>query len=152
MQFCKKLLGVKKTTQNDFVYGELGRTNYSTKRYINIIKYWLKILMAPVNKYVKLVYKMMVNDIEKMPNKTNWASLVRQLLMSLGFYEVWLAQGVANSNAFLSVFKQRINDIFMQNWRETLEESSRANFFKNVTQFKLQPYLENINVYKYIKP
>ena len=49
MQFCKKLLGVKKTTQNDFVYGELGRTNYSTKRYLNIIKYWLKILMAPEN-------------------------------------------------------------------------------------------------------
>ena len=76
--------------------------------------------MAPENKYVKLVYKMMVNDIEEMPNKTNWASLVRQLLMPLGFYEVWLAQGVANSNAFLSVFKQRIkcNDIVMQNWHE----------------------------------
>ena len=151
MQFCKKLLGVKKTTQNDFVYGELGRTNYFTKRYLNIIKYWLKILMAPENKYVKLVYKMMVNDIEEMPNKTNWASLVRHLLMPLGFYEVWLAQGVANSNAFLSVFKQRINDIFMQNWRERLEESSRANFFKNITHFKLQPYLENINVCKYMQ-
>ena len=76
--------------------------------------------MAPENKYVKLVYKMMVNDIEEMPNKTNWASLVRQLLMPLGFYEAWLAQGVANSNAFLSVFKQRIkfNDIVMQNWHE----------------------------------
>ena len=35
MQFCKKLLGVKKTTQNDFVYGELGRENYATKRVLS---------------------------------------------------------------------------------------------------------------------
>ena len=106
MQFCKKLLGVKKTTQNDFVYGELGRTNYSTKRYLTIIKYWLKVIMTPENKYVRLVYKVMLNDIEEMPDKTNWASLVKHLLMSLGFYEVWLAQGVANIGLFLSVFKK----------------------------------------------
>ena len=41
-QFCKKILGVKKTTQNDFVYGELGRVNYATKRLFIIVKYWFK--------------------------------------------------------------------------------------------------------------
>ena len=86
-----------------------------------------------------------------MPNKTNWASLVKQLLMSLGFYEVWLAQGVANIDIFLSVFKQRLNDTFMQNWCERLEGSSRANFYNSITQFQLQPYLENINVFKYMQ-
>ncbi|MCW4345840.1 MAG: reverse transcriptase family protein [Candidatus Thiodiazotropha endolucinida] len=39
LQFCKRLLGVKKTTQNDFVYGELGRTNCITNRYLLIIKF-----------------------------------------------------------------------------------------------------------------
>ena len=151
MQFCKKLLGVKKTTQNDFVYGELGRTNYITKRYLIIIKYWLKILLTPENKYIKLVYNIMLKDIQEMPNKTNWASLVRQLLMSLGFNEVWVAQGVANTDIFLSVFKQRINDTFMQNWHERLEGSSRANFYKSISNFQFQPYLENINVCKYMK-
>ena len=53
MQFCKKMLGVKKTTQNDFVYGELGRVNYVTKRHFQIIKYWFKLLLAPENKYIK---------------------------------------------------------------------------------------------------
>ena len=45
MQLCKKFLGVETSTQNDFVYGELGRTSYSTKRYFMIIKYWFKILL-----------------------------------------------------------------------------------------------------------
>ena len=94
---------------------------------------------------------MMLNDIEEMPNKTNWASLVKQLLMPLGFYEVWFAQGVANIEFLLSVFKQRQNGTFMQNWRERLEGSSRANFYNSITQFQLQPYLENINVFKYMQ-
>ena len=39
LQYCKRLLGVKKTTQNDFIYGELGRTSCIIKRYVLIIKY-----------------------------------------------------------------------------------------------------------------
>lgn len=149
LQFCKKLLGVKKTTQNDFVYGELGRTSYLTKRYSIIIKYWFKVLTVQDIKFVKLVYNLMLRDIELYPRKTNWASLVRDLLMSLGFYDVWLSQGVGNVGAFMNVFKQRLNDNFIQNWHSRLDESSRATFYKSISSFRLQPYLEYINVSKF---
>ena len=36
LQFMKKLLGVKRTTQNDFIYGELGRVNLQT----HILQYY----------------------------------------------------------------------------------------------------------------
>ena len=39
LSFCKKLLGVKKSMQNDFIYGEFGRISFQTKRYFIIIKY-----------------------------------------------------------------------------------------------------------------
>ena len=39
MLFCKQLLGIKTLTQNDFIYGELGRTNYYTRRIYIIIRY-----------------------------------------------------------------------------------------------------------------
>ena len=90
LQFCKRLLGVKKTTQNDFVYGELGRTTCIIKRYVSIIKYWFKILYSGNTKYIKLVYNMMLVDLESNPTITNWASLIRHLLLSMGFNEVWL--------------------------------------------------------------
>ena len=64
LQFCKKLLGVKKTTQNDFIYGELGRTSCQTKRFVRIINYWFKILVAHETKYVKIVYNTMLQDLE----------------------------------------------------------------------------------------
>ena len=76
LQFCKRLLGVKKCTQNDFVYGELGRLNCQYVRYFFIIKYWVKILHANDNKYVKKVYNMLKYDSESNPDKKNWCSLL----------------------------------------------------------------------------
>lgn len=91
----------------------------------------------------------MLHDLEFQPNKVNWASLVRNLLSSLGYYEVWLNQGVGNVNAFLSCFRQRLNDTFIQGWHERLHNSSRARFYNSFASFQLQPYLENINILKY---
>lgn len=90
LQFCKKLLGVKQTTQNDFVYGELGRIDYQSHRYISIIRYWLKIVISEERKYSKQIYEMMLNDIEEQPLKQNWALSVKQLLSRLGFMDVWV--------------------------------------------------------------
>ena len=55
MMFCKQLLGGKTSTQNDFIYGELGRTDYYTRRLYIIIKYWFKIIHASERKNTKLI-------------------------------------------------------------------------------------------------
>ena len=52
-QFCKSLLGVKTSTQNDFIYGELGRIDLKTIRIYSAVKFWLKILGANENKIYK---------------------------------------------------------------------------------------------------
>ena len=147
--FAKKLLGVKKSTQNDFIYGGFGRISYQTKRYFIIIKYWFKILSAQNNKYIKMVYELMLRDIELLPRKVNWVSTVRHLLMTLDFYAVWLGQGMGNNDGFMSALKQRLTDNFVQNWRSRLEDSSRAVFYRSVASFHFQPYLEHNNVYKF---
>ena len=113
------------------MYGELGRTTLRTKRYVSIIKYWFKILTSSENKYIYITYKIMLNDLEQRPNTTNWASLVKDLLSSLGFNEVWLQQGAGNYNVFMSVLKQRLTDTFIQNWHIRLNESTRAVFYRS---------------------
>ena len=50
--FCKQLLGVKASTQNDFIYGKLGRTNYHTRRKYIVIIYWVKVVHAEDRKYM----------------------------------------------------------------------------------------------------
>ena len=50
LQFCKKVLGVKQSTQNDFVYREIGRTDYQSRRFVALIKYWLKVISSEETK------------------------------------------------------------------------------------------------------
>ena len=79
LQFMKRLLGVKRTTQNNFIYGELGRVNYQTHRYYSIIKYWTKLLTTDINKYNKNIYLLLKNDCENNIRVTNWCSLLKQI-------------------------------------------------------------------------
>ena len=88
------MLGIKQSTQNDFVHGELGRVDYQSLRYINIVKFWLKIVHADQRKYIKCIYNMMLIDIELRPNKQNWTSMIKHLLSRLWFLEVWNAQWI----------------------------------------------------------
>jgi hypothetical protein len=149
MQFCKQILGVKKTTQNDFIYGELGRISFKTIHHYNIIKYWTRILDMPNNKYVSLIYNMLKHDMVTAPNKVNWCSLVKDLLSSLGFYDVWLQQHTGNNKLFLIKVKQRLKDQFIQNWHNRITNSSRALFYKNIACFKFQPYLDYFTINKF---
>ena len=62
---------------------------FQSRRYINIIKYWFKILVtSDDNKLIKSVYNSLLNDIETHPHKENWASSVKSLLSRLGFLKV----------------------------------------------------------------
>ena len=63
--------------------------------------------------------------------------------MSLGFYEVWLVQGVGNFNAFMSLLKQFYSKLGKQ------INSTRALFYRSIAIFQFQPYLENISVFKF---
>ena len=130
LQFCKHLLGVKQSTQNNFVYGDFGRTNYQTRRYINIVKFWLMIIFKPDNKVVTVVYNQMKSDFEGDDSKINWVVLLQKLLCDLGFHEVWLQQRVGDVGIFLSLLKQRALDHFRKSWHSELQDSSRAVFYR----------------------
>ena len=74
-KFCKSVLGVKCSTHNDFVYGDLSRIDLYSQRLVCIVKYWLIVTCCNDRKYVSCIYKTMLNDIEINPHKRNWASL-----------------------------------------------------------------------------
>ena len=149
LRFCKRILGVKKSTQNDFIYGELGRTQLRTQRLLVIIKYWFKVLTSSDTKYIRIVYNMMLNDLQRRPTTQNWAASVKCLFESLGFNNVWYFQGVGNINAFLSVVKQRLTDNFIQNWNERIQTSSRAKTYSLFHDFSYKTYLEIVKVEKF---
>ena len=101
---------VKKSTQNDFVYGELGRFPMIIHRYTRIIKYWLKIVTGNKCTLVIALYQDGLRNIED-TQKYSWCRSVRTLLFELGFGDVWYNQGVADIDVFIACFQQRVYDI-----------------------------------------
>ena len=92
---------------------------------------------------------MMINDIDRLQRKLNWATLLRNLLYHLGFNYVWLAQGVGNVPHFLHVVKQRLNDNFVQEWNNRITLSPRARFYTLFNSFGDSKYLETIKIRKF---
>ena len=80
--------------------------------------------------------------------KRCWATEIREMLSSTGFYFVWLNQGVPDVSGFLKQFRQRLVDIFIQEWTGTIRDRERYslyNFLKD--DFGSSVYLYDVSVY-----
>ena len=149
LSFCKSLISVKKSTQNDFVYGMLGRYPLILERHVKIIKYWLKVVSGTKTQYVYTLYQASYQR-SGLSSRYNWAHKVKDLLFTTGFGDVWLYQSVTNTDAFLSEFKQRIRDVFNQNWNTRLYASPRARFYRcMLIEHKFHSFLDKITNVQY---
>ena len=96
MHFCKKLLGVKQSTQNDFIYGEVGRVNFAANRYISIVRYWLKIATLSENKHVKCIYNMLFTTFytkDKRCFEQDWHARLENSTRAI-FYSILLISNI----------------------------------------------------------
>jgi hypothetical protein len=148
LKFCKQLLGVRTQTQNNFIYGELGRTPLKQYRIVSVIRYWLKLNHCSDLKYAKRVYMLMLNDMENNPQAKSWAKNVKCMLESMGFYDVWIF-GVGNADVFIQVFRQRLKDTFLQAWNEEINISTRADSYKLFSDFGFKEYLNILKIKKF---
>jgi hypothetical protein len=147
-QFMKRLIGAKRSTTNNIVFGELGRKPIKNHVSIRVIKYWLKILCSRPDRYINQMYRILFQDDEN--GKTNWVSHIKHTILSAGLGEAWFAQSVGNNDNFLALFQQRQNDIFYQDWNSLLSSQSRGGFYLLYHSFPTYvEYFEKIKVYKH---
>ena len=87
---------------------------------------------------------MLLNDFDN--NKINWCSNVKRLLYENGFGYVWEMPSAVNLNQFLSLFKQRLIDTYVQNWRSDIRDNSVLHVFKYLkSEFQYSDYLSVMN-------
>ena len=79
--FAQTILEERGETQNNFVYGELGRTNLKSRHAVNVIRHWFN------TKYVKNMFSLMYRKGDNNPTHMSWASNVKMLLQSIDLYE-----------------------------------------------------------------
>ena len=149
ISFCKELLGVRRQTQNSFIYGELVRPPLYVRHSVNVIRFWLKIVTMQSIRFVKIMYDKLCSELERSPNTKSWVSLIRNMLQNSGFHEVWINQGVGDIDIFIRIFRQRVTDIYMQKWSSELTDSTRARTYVLISSFSFQSYIDDVNIDKY---
>ena len=65
---------------------------------------------------------------------------------SIGLYETWLNQGVANANVFISLVSQRMFGMFVQNQNTDANYSNLARCYSVYANYRFQPYLNLIHI------
>ena len=143
---CKRFLGVPIRTPNKMIYSELCRFPLYVNSYTNCLRYWFKLLEMEINRLPKKAYQMLLN-LDR-DGKCCWASSVREILCETGFSFVWLQQGVGDVRCFLQLFKERLIDMFIQEWSGSLRDKERYENYRSFkTVFEKEKYIAGINVY-----
>lgn len=143
---CKRYLNVPLKIPNKFVYGELARYPLYVDSVSKCIGYWLKLLTMDRERLPKQAYQMLLNMDEKGNNC--WATCVKNLLFSLGFGYAWINQGVGCEKVFLSLLKQRLIDVYIQEWNGSI---TTKDMYENYRMFKLTFVREDYFDYMDIK-
>ena len=126
---CKRYLGVPSRTPNKMVYRELGRYPLFIASYVRCINYWFHLLYMERSRLPNQAYRMLVNLDEN--GKQCWATEVRELLCKTGFYFVWLQQGIGDVISFWYIFKQRLLDMFTQEWTADIRDKEKYEMYRS---------------------
>ena len=100
LNFCKKILQVKRTTQNDFIYGELGRYPMFVCRQIRIIRYWLNIVSGRKAPYVCALYHTQLSIVNNGQKKMGESSSTSTVAMWL-----WESMVQPGSRRYGNIYK-----------------------------------------------
>ena len=143
---CKRFLGVPLKTPNKLVYSELGRYPLYINSVVKVIKYWFRLLQMNDSRLTKQAYLMCVSLDEK--GKKCWVTGIREILSKAGFMHIWLNQGVCNKKLFLSQFKQRLVDMYLQEWTASVRNKERYDLYKSVQiDFGNVQYFKIVTIY-----
>ena len=98
LEYCKKILGARGYTINCAALCECGRRPLAVHYMNKCVKYWLKFIQMPVNRYPHVCYNMLRSYDDS--GKISWATHGKMLLYKYGFGHVWLSQDVGDEIMF----------------------------------------------------
>ena len=127
VRFLKRQLGLGSTTPTVAVLGESASYPIYIRCYVNVIKFWFKILHSPANSLLRSCYDMLVEHANA--GRRNWAYDVRHLLYSQGFGNIWEQQMIENEQDFLAEFNDRLQSSYVQEWNGIKSEMSKLSLY-----------------------
>ena len=139
MRFQKFLLGVHAKSSNDGVRGELGTFPLIIDTEIQLIKYWHRFMNLPEDSLLREAYNVVLF------RDHDWIGHVKNILNYNGFGHIWLNPNLYHIDAITSQLRQRLRDIYVQNWHCAIRNNSKLSVLSTLNkQYKQESYLSNI--------
>ena len=105
--FCKRILGVYKSTSNIISKAEIGRLPLSFYIILQVIKYWNHILEKPIDSLLHQSY------LSELNNSSEWTSFVKTILTLCDLQNKWDNQTILNNNE-MSILKSNLRKMFLK--------------------------------------
>ena len=122
LRLCKPLLGVKRSTLNLAVYGELGHFPFSLLAKQRTLTFWIKVMNNPLSPQYQLY-----NEQCNMNNAKSWAKHVHLIIDQLGFRAAKINYNEHKS--YFNLFKAQVCDPFVQECQASINSMSKLNYY-----------------------
>jgi hypothetical protein len=151
-RWCKRILGVKLTTCNAAVAGELGQYPLCIFRKIMILKYWIKVISGSHNRIRYIMYLFLKQHVNiAVPGCKNWANEVRNILIEIGNEGSWHNNDPGMEHGqFIARARCTLIDLYIMEWKRELESKEKmSTYILYKTGFGHELYLSYIKSTKY---
>ena len=123
LKFCKYLLGLKSSTPNCMVYGEVGCYPISVHIKVRMIVYWFKLCSSDEQKICKKLYNVLLHMHADDTYNSEWLNSIINILQQNGLGFIWQSQGANISLHTVKLdLQHRLQCQFVQNWHAMMEE------------------------------
>ena len=129
LDYCKRSLNISKYASNTATYFELGVYPIEHKMFSLAVKYWQRLASGTENLLLNEAYR------ENLDNNFEWSQGIKALLYKNGFGNVWQRPETVSKLTFNKIFKERLNNQFVQNNTSKLETSTRFEVLKSLIEY-----------------
>ena len=135
----KRILGLKESTNNEIVLGELGWWKMKTRRDMIRLRYWRKLINMGKERLPRVAYE---EELRK--GGKNWARHIEELLRELKLEEHWEKQEVKESEREWNVILEtKVHEREEREWRKKVETMDKLRTYRTIkTKLNSEEYLK----------
>ena len=141
--FLRHILGVHKKTAIAGIRGETGKFPLSVNIYVQMIKYWTRMLSTNST----LLQEAHLDNMERYRSgKKCWIRPIIYLLNVCDVTDINITDIVTKPHSFAKIISDKIKELYVKNWEANSsdKEGKLRFYFQFKKKFELEPYLDNI--------
>ena len=135
LKFLKLICPLRNSTPNYNLYGEFGREPIYIRIYKRVIIFWHKLATyTGTTKMSSLLFDYMHSNAPDILIRFKWFSFVKKIIADCGLNEIYDNPTLCTSTWLGSTVERILKDQNLQNWRSSVEESSKGFYYRYYKQ------------------